>query len=130
MEIGKFRSVLASAIDHLPKKFRKAMENIEIVVEEWPTTEELSSFKEREGLPEGKGDILLLGLYQGIPLPKRDPQFYTMVLPDKITLFRRSMETYCGNNEEMMRRQIEITLLHEIGHYFGMEDEELRKLGY
>ena len=130
MEARIFRQIVSSAIDRLPGEFRGAMRNIEIVVEDRPTDEELDAFAEREGLPEGEGDLLLLGLYQGIPLPKRDPQFYTMALPDKITLFRESIEAYCAGNEASMQEQIRITLLHEIGHYFGMDDEELRRLGY
>lgn len=130
MDIKKFRRIVAQAIDALPDEFRNALDNIEVVVEDWPTDEELDFFEEREGLKEGEGDYLLLGLYHGIPKGKRDPQFYSGVLPDKITLFRKSIEEFCDGNEVGMADQIRRTLLHEIGHYFGMEDARLRELGY
>jgi len=130
MDEKRFRRLVASAIDSLPDEFREALENIEVVVEDWPTDEELDYFEEREGLEEGEGDMLLLGLYQGIPKGQRDPQFYSGVLPDRITLFRGSIEEFCGGLEKEMEEQIRKTFLHEIGHYFGLEDERLRELGY
>lgn len=130
MDIKKFRSIVSQAIDALPDEFRSALNNIETVVEGWPTDEEIAFFEEREGFEKGKGNFLLLGLYQGIPKGKRDPQFYSGVLPDKITLFRRSIEEFCGGNEIRMADQIRKTLLHEIGHYFGMSERRLRELGY
>ena len=130
MDVKRFRRLVAGAIDSLPDEFREALDNIEVVVEDWPTDEELDYFEEREGLEEGEGDMLLLGLYQGIPKGHRDPQFYSGVLPDRITLFRGSIEEFCGGLEKEMEEQIRKTFLHEIGHYFGLEDERLRELGY
>lgn len=130
MELRRFRRIVAQAIDALPDEFREALENIEVVVEDWPTDEELDYFEEREGLEEGEGDFLLLGLYQGIPKGHRDPQFYSGVLPDKITLFRESIADFCHGDEQEMTEQIRRTFLHEIGHYFGIEDDRLRELGY
>jgi len=130
MDERKFRRLVANAIDSLPDEFRNALDNIEVVVEEWPTDEELDYFEEREGLEEGEGDFVLLGLYQGIPKGQRNPQFYHGVLPDRITLFKGSIEEFCGADEREMARQIRKTFLHEIGHYFGMSDERLRELGY
>ena len=115
MDTKKFRQLVADAIDKLPDEFRDALENIEIVIEDQAPNE---------------GNFLLLGLYEGVPLDKRSPQFYSGVLPDKITLFRKSIEKYCNGNEAEMADQIRRTFLHEIGHYFGMNDEKLRKLGY
>lgn len=130
MDIKEFRRIVAQAIDNLPDEFRNALDNIEIVVEDWPTDDELDFFEGREGLKRGKGDYLLLGLYHGIPKGKRDPQFYSGVLPDKVTLFRESIEKYCRGDEKRMADQIRKTFLHEIGHYFGMDDVRLRELGY
>ncbi len=130
MDVKRFRRLVAGAIDSLPDEFREALDNIEVVVEDWPTDEELDYFEEREGLEEGEGDMLLLGLYQGIPKGHRDPQFYSGVLPDRITLFRGSIEEFCGGIEKEMEEQIRKTFLHEIGHYFGLEDARLRELGY
>lgn len=125
METEKFRQIVTLAIDDLPDEFRNALDNIEIVIEDNPSQTQIKHFEKR-----GAGKMLLLGLYQGIPKGKRDPQFYSGVLPDKITLFKKSIEEYCNDNELAMIDQIQKTLLHEIGHYFGMKDKELRKLGY
>ena len=130
MDTKRFRRLVARAIDSLPDEFREALENIEVVVEEWPTDEELDYFEEREGFEEGEGDMLLLGLYQGIPKGKRDPLFYSGVLPDRITLFSGSIDEFCRGDEGKMAEQIRKTFLHEIGHYFGLEDDRLRELGY
>ncbi|HPQ80241.1 MAG TPA: metallopeptidase family protein [bacterium] len=130
MEMSRFRMLVSQAIDSLPEEFSAALENIEVVVEEWPTDEELDYFEEREGLEEGEGECLLLGLYQGIPKGKRDPLFYSGVLPDRITLFRGSIEEFCRGDEREITEQIRKTFLHEIGHYFGLNDDRLRELGY
>lgn len=130
MDLEKFRQTVSLAIDSLPDEFKNALENIEIVVEERPTDEELDYFAEREGLEESKKNILLLGLYHGVPLTKRDPQFYSGVLPDKITLFKKSIDEYCNNDERMMIDEIRRTLFHEIGHYFGIDDDRLQILGF
>ncbi len=130
MEINRFRRIVAQAIDKLPDEFRAALENIEVVVEDWPTDEELDFFEEREDLDEGEGDDLLLGLYQGTPLNQRSTLFYSGELPDKITLFRKAIEEYCASDEHAMPEEIRRTLLHEIGHYFGIEEDRLKDLGY
>lgn len=130
MDQNKFREIVAETIDTLPDEFRNALDNIEIVVEDWPSDEDLAHFEQREGLDEGKGNILLLGLYQGIPINKRSTMFYSGALPDKITLFRKSIEAYCKGRENTMPQEIRRTFLHEIGHYFGLEDPRLHDLGY
>ena len=130
MNIRRFREIVAQGIDGLPEEFGQALDNIEIVVEDWPSAEQLGYFGQREGLRESGGHFLLLGLYQGVPRGRRQTLFYSGVLPDKITLFRRSIERLCAGNEQRMTLQIRKTLLHEIGHYFGMNDKELRSLGY
>ena len=130
MDIRRFREIVAQAIDGLPEEFGRALDNIEIVVEDWPSSEQLRHFGQREGLGESGGHFLLLGLYQGVPKGRRQTLFYSGVLPDKITLFRKSIERFCGGDEKRMTLQIKRTLLHEIGHYFGIDDRRLRSLGY
>jgi len=117
----KFHQLVAEALDSLPDQFRGAMENIAIVVEDWPDEETLRNM----GFPS-KDD--LLGLYQGTPLPEREHS-NSVILPDVIALYRRPIERMC-RNENNMRREIAKTLLHEIGHYFGMDEERLAELGY
>jgi predicted Zn-dependent protease with MMP-like domain len=88
-------------------------------VEDWPTKDQLIG----SGLGE---DELLLGLYEGIPLTER--YGYDMVLPDKITLFQKSIESICSTNEEVMR-EIRDTITHEVAHHFGYDDPSLEGMG-
>lgn len=74
----------------------------------------------------GPGD-LLFGLYHGIPLPARGEN-YNLVLPDKISIYQESIEAVCDTDDEV-REQVRVTVLHEIGHYFGIDDERLHELG-
>lgn len=117
----KFRQLATAALDSLPQQFREAMENIAIVVEEWPDEQTLQEME----LPS-KFD--LLGLYQGTPLPERE-HAEAAILPDVITLYRRPIERICRNDADI-RREIAKTLLHEIGHYFGLDEQRLAELGY
>jgi len=117
MRESRFRELLSRAIDRLPEKFRKALDNIELVVEERPGPRH-----------SGKGEQLL-GLYEGVPLNRRDSG-YSGVLPDKITLFRGPIVDYSGGGEDAVVREITRTFLHEIGHYFGLSERRLRELGY
>lgn len=129
MNSKQFRMLVSQAIDGLPRKFREAMQNIEMIVEDWPTSEELDFFEKREGIKKGERE-LLLGLYQGTPLKGREFQTYHFALPDRITLFQGSIEEFCNGDKHKIEEQIRITLLHEIGHYFGIEDDKLERLGY
>lgn len=130
MDPRRFEEIVSSAIDTLPKEFKEALANIDVVVEESPTDDQLDYFADREGLPEEDNDFLLLGLYEGIPLDDRSTFSYSGVMPDKITLFRGEIKAFCHGNEKTMEDQIRRTLLHEVGHYFGIDDERLRELGY
>lgn len=129
MEDNKFNEIVTKAAASLPQKFRKALKNIEIVVKDLPNEDELIEFEDREDLEEGD-HYILLGLYQGVPLPERSVTGYNLVLPDKITLFRKSIEEICHGDENKMEEEIKRTFLHEIGHYFGIDDEKLRELGF
>ena len=90
-----------------------------MVVEDWPTKDQLIG----SGLDE---DELLLGLYEGIPLTER--YGYDMVLPDKITLFQKAIESICSTDEDV-RREIRDTITHEVAHHFGYDDPSLDSLG-
>lgn len=101
--------------------FRDALKNVAVVVEDWPPEELL----EELDIPP---DDTMYGFYHGIPLPERSFQD-SGNLPDKISIYRGPlMEDFPGRKE--LLRQIRITLLHEIGHYFGMDEERLSGLGY
>ena len=92
---------------------------MDLVVEDWPTKDQLIG----SGLEE---DELLLGLYEGIPLTER--YGYDMVLPDKITLFQKAIESICATDEEVLR-EIRDTITHEVAHHFGHDDPSLESLG-
>jgi predicted Zn-dependent protease with MMP-like domain len=118
---GDFERVLREALSGLPKMFRDALSNVAVVVEEWPPDDLLDDL----GVPE---DGTLYGFYHGVPLPERSVQD-SGVLPDTISIYRGPLVEDFPDPAEL-RRQIRVTLLHEIGHYFGMDEEELSRLGY
>jgi predicted Zn-dependent protease with MMP-like domain len=119
---SEIRKEVASVLDRLPKQFRRRLHNIEIVVEERPTRDLLLSV----GL-DPRYDTLY-GLYQGIPLPDRSA-LYPPILPDKITIFAEPLLRDFSDPEDL-REQIRTTVLHEVAHYFGFDDDEIDKLGY
>lgn len=120
MEREQFEQLVARAVDDLPDEFRDRLENIDVVVEDEPTAEQLK----KAGLRRGE---TLLGLYQGVPLTKRS-HYYGMTLPDKITLFQRPIEAKCRSDAQV-KREIQRVVQHEIAHHFGIGDARLRQLG-
>lgn len=117
MQRSDFEKLVAHALDELPENFRKKLDKIVVVVEDWPTFGQLRKL----GKPPG---VTLFGLYEGIPRTKRD-MGYTFVLPDRITIFQKPIEWF-RRTPEAIQEQVKNTVLHEIGHYFGMSDEELK----
>ena len=116
----EFDELVRRAHRDLPEGFRNALENVAILVEEWPTAEDL----EETGYG---GEAEIFGLYRGIPLPERGA--YQPLLPDTITIFKRPIEMACRTRDEVVE-ELTITLLHEIGHYLGMSEDDLDRLGY
>ena len=104
----------------LPEGLLGYLENLDIVVEERPSEEELGEM----GIEGAHG---LLGLYTGVSRLERGDDL--PFLPDKITLYQRPIEGICGSREEVMK-EVRTTLLHEVGHYLGMDEEHLDRLGY
>jgi predicted Zn-dependent protease with MMP-like domain len=121
MKRADFDRVLRQAIDRLPEMFRGALDNLAVVVEDRPPGWLLREL----GVPPGE---TLYGLYHGIPLPERSV-LDSGNLPDKISIYRVPLEADFPDRNELAR-EIRMTLLHEIGHYFGMDEEELARLGY
>lgn len=122
MNHDQIRKVVAQVLDRLPRQFREQLRNVEFVVERRPSAKLLRS----EGL-DPRMDTLY-GLYQGVPLPDRsslDPP----LLPDKISIFAEPLLRDFTDPEEL-RDEIRLTVLHEIAHYFGMDEEEVEDLGY
>ncbi len=119
MEQDKFTELVGKAIENLPAEFLDLLENVDVVVDDYPTEVQI-----RKATPGRDG--LLLGLYEGVPRTSRTTG-YNMVLPDKITIFRKSIEAICKNDDEIYS-QIQETLKHEIAHHFGISDERLEEL--
>lgn len=107
------------AYQSLPAAFREKIENVALVVEDWPRQRGKLSAR------VGKG-ATLLGLYQGIPRKHRDSG-YANVLPDKITIYKGPLLTIARNKQELKALVGEV-LFHEVGHYFGLSEEELRRI--
>ena len=117
----EFRRLVSEAMASLPPLVAERLQNVEVVVEDRPTLEDL----DMAGVEPSE---TLFGLYTGTPLTERG-SWYGMVLPDKITLYQRSIEEVCGTKRQV-REQIRITLMHEIGHHFGLSEGELEEAGY
>jgi predicted Zn-dependent protease with MMP-like domain len=115
-----FEELVAEALDGLPSDIQEKLENVEVVIEWLPSSAQLH----RLGLKSGQ---TLFGLYEGIPRTGRTSG-YSMVLPDKITIFRQPIEAHCQSDEQV-RQTVRRTVLHELAHYFGISDERLRELG-
>lgn len=114
----RFEEIAEHAFESLPETFRGKVENVQIVIEDYPSSDALSRTRLR------KGD--LLGLYQGVPLPFRGTSYGMYpVGPDKISLYQKNIERECRTDQEVEHRIVEV-LFHELGHYFGMSEEEVR----
>jgi len=115
-----FERLVAEAIDGLPDEFLDRLDNVGVIAADWPTQEQRDyhNLSPRE---------TLLGLYEGVALTERES--YGMVLPDVITIFQRPLEEMSENEEDLVL-QVRITVVHEIAHHFGINDERLHELGY
>lgn len=117
---AEFEELVVQALEELPEFFKQKLQNIDVIVAEWPTEAELRSV----GLRPGR---LLFGLYQGVPLTRRTSH-YGLVLPDKITIYKGPIERVCRTPEQVIAR-VKHTVKHEIAHHFGISDDRLRELG-
>ena len=120
MDSRRFELLVAQAIENLPDEFQERLENIDIVVADIPTREQLKSLGGRRG-------ETLLGLYEGIPLTRRSLG-YGFVIPDKVTIFQRPIESMCKNDAQIIT-EVQRVVQHEIAHHFGISDDRLRQLG-
>jgi len=117
MKRDEFEELVIEALSELPAEFQDRLENIDIVVQSYPT---------REQLADVEHDMALLGLYEGIPHTERN-QGYSMVLPDRITIFQKPIEDECHNEIEIMM-EIKSVVCHEIAHHFGLGDRLLENI--
>ena len=121
MRLGRraFEQLVDRALARLPRKFREKLENIAVVVEDWADERTLAEM-------EIEPPDTLYGLYRGTDLTRRD-SFYGGVLPDVITIYQGPIEEDCDSAMEM-EELVQDTVIHEIGHYFGLDDERLDEL--
>jgi predicted Zn-dependent protease with MMP-like domain len=108
--VARFEEMVGEALDSLPPALGKLMRNVAVTVN------------------EDGGDGSLLGLYEGVPLTARTHQ-YSLAMPDRITIFRRAILAMC-NSEEQVVEEVRRTVVHEVGHHFGISDERLHELGW
>lgn len=120
MERAHFRRLVREAVATLPEALLRRVENVAIVIETRPTARD----RKLAGLGPGR---TLLGLYHGIPLTRRG-EHYNLVPPDKISIYQEPIEMLCESDDEI-RDQVRKTVLHELAHYFGIDDRRLGELG-
>lgn len=111
IERAKFDELVADALDGLPPEIAAVTDNVAVFVE--------------DDSPEG---LRLLGRYEGVPLTERTSA-YVLAMPDRITIYRNSILAMSTSPDEV-RRQVRITVVHEIAHHFGIDDDRLHELGY
>jgi len=115
-----FNDLITRAMDELPQKYIKGLNNVAIVQADDPSEPQNSKAGVRQG-------GLLLGLYEGVPLINRGAG-YTFVLPDKITIFKNSILKISGGDPERLFEQVKRTLWHEIAHYYGLDHKDIHLL--
>ncbi|GAI12280.1 unnamed protein product [marine sediment metagenome] len=115
----EFEELVKEAVNSLPVKFKEKMENIAVVIEDLPSQELLMEMNIKS--PYG-----LLGLYRGVPYPRRGI-WYRNVLPDKIIIFKKPIEVRCRNKEDI-KESVRRVVIHEIGHYFGLGEADLQRI--
>ena len=109
----RFIRLVEEALEQLPARFRRRIENVAVIVEDYP-----------RGPSPDRTKGLLLGVFTGVPATQRTV-WETAVPPGRIVLYQKNIEAVCANEDEI-REQVRLTMLHEIGHYFGMSEDQLR----
>jgi predicted Zn-dependent protease with MMP-like domain len=110
VEPERFENMVGTALDGLPPELGRMMRNVAVTVD------------------HDSSDLGLLGLYVGVPLTARTTH-YSAVLPDRITIFRQAICAYCRTEDEVVE-QVRRTVIHEVGHHFGIDDDRLHELGW
>jgi len=113
----RFEELVADALDAIPDELAQALDNVAVIVEDEPTPAQRAEHGS------------LLGLYEGVSLADRSPFSYGGVLPDRITVFRRSL-CALAHNEADLADQVRVTVIHELAHHFGIDDARLDELGW
>ncbi|WP_119068665.1 metallopeptidase family protein [Rubrobacter indicoceani] len=114
-----FYTLVENALEDLPKELAALLDNIVITIEDWPSPDEV--------LVKEDPNANLYGLYEGVPLTERGPGYYG-VMPDRITIFRGPLERDFPDEE--LEEQVQITVIHELAHHFGFDEDKLEELGW
>lgn len=120
---ARFERLVQQALDRLPPEFQHHLENVSVVIAEEPERELLEAM----GYDPDDPEDTLFGLYEGVPLTER--RHDDVLLPDQITIFRRPLLAWAETEEEVVD-EVRVTVLHEIGHFFGLDEDRLDELGY
>ncbi len=118
MSETRFRQLVADALDGIPEQLGRLMDNVAVIVADWPTGRQLAG---RRGT--------LLGLYEGIDLSRRSPLSYGGVMPDRITIFKGPIASLARTEDELVGI-VTTTVIHEVAHHFGISDARLEELGW
>lgn len=116
----EFERLVEQALDSLPEEFAELLDNIVVTVEEEPAEEDLASFADDDPEDPERGE--LFGLYFGVPATERDSQYQAM--PDRIVIYSGPLLRACESRREVVE-EVTKTVLHELGHYFGMEEDDM-----
>jgi predicted Zn-dependent protease with MMP-like domain len=109
--VDRFEELVGEALDGIPQELGRLIDNVAVFVR------------------EGESNLNLLGLYQGIPLTRRENYGLGGGMPDRITIFRQPILVRCSSEDEVVD-MIRVTVVHEVGHHFGIDDRRLHELGY
>lgn len=118
MSDDEFESAVSDALNRIPAKIARAMDNVAVFIDD-----------DYVPGPGEDPDTVLLGLYEGVPLTERDSWWDAGSLPDRITIFRQPILDICGTREDVVE-EVAVTVIHEIAHHFGIDDERLHELGW
>lgn len=129
MSDDEFEELVQEALDSMPDQFLEDMENVAVVIADEPTEDELNRIDD-DGRPAGTwyGEEIL-GLYSGVPLTERYYDDMEGGFPDVITIFKGPHER-CFGSRDTIAKEVRKTVIHEIGHYFGLDDARLHEMGY
>lgn len=114
----EFEALVSEVLDSIPEEFAKELDNVEVVVEAWPSQDDLQS------VGAGAG-VTLYGLYRGVAKTRRAN--YSGVLPDKIVIYAGPILAHFDGNSDAVKAQVRKTVLHEIGHHFGMSEQDIHR---
>jgi predicted Zn-dependent protease with MMP-like domain len=118
MSEDEFEAAVQDALDSIPDKLARAMDNVAVFIED-----------DYVPKPGEDADTVLLGLYEGVPLTERDSWWDAGSLPDRITIFREPILDICASREDVIH-EVAVTVVHEIAHHFGIDDDRLHELGW